>query len=270
MASYFSLIRYVPNLAAGEAVNVGVLIADENRLVVRPLADWQRVRPFAGSQTRHVRRLVEDIAENPSGFFGVAGIKNIDELRTVLARWEYLLQFSDVHVSMESVAYLEQSLPQHVLVEDNLELSADQRRAVVKNALYTAMADAYTLRFDRSARSIVRRGPVVQGRKTRHKVDVGVVNGAVHAAAFALSFATHQIDKQWKDTDAVAFAVEDLPQVKERNALAVLLDSPGLTSEPYERAVRLFADMNVPVIEMASVSDWAHKTMRAIPEPLTH
>jgi hypothetical protein len=55
---------------------------------------------------------------------------------------------------------------------------------------------------------MVQKQATVSGKITNYKIDVGLVNGKFYAGAFALSFATSQAEKQWKDTDAVAFAIE--------------------------------------------------------------
>jgi len=130
------------------------------------------------------------------------------------------------------------------------------------------LSSAFELRFERKARGLIKQHALVSGRRTNHKLDVGVVNGSLYAGAFALSFTTDQAGRQWKDTDAVAFAVEDLRAKRETIPLGVVLDIPDGGTEASDRAAALLRDMQVETIAMESLDEWARRAITAVPDSL--
>jgi len=265
MASYFSVIRYVPNAAASESVNVGVVVASANRIEVRPLENWQRVKCFAGPSWKDVKKLVQDMHDEPAAFFGINGADSAGGLHSVLSSWTRVLQFSDVRASVAPVEELAASLCRHVLVDVPDDLNSDRRRTVVVQTLYRAMSSAFELRFERRPRGLIQKHARVPGRRTTHKFDVGIVNGSVYAGAFALSFATGQTEKQWKDTDAIAFAVEDMV-VEVGVPVAVVLDAPPHENESYVRARNLFHGMPVRTMGFDDITQWANEAVTHVPD----
>jgi hypothetical protein len=151
-----------------------------------------------------------------------------------------------------------------ILGESAEELPASGRRQVVLKALYQAVVSAYELRFDRRPQGMIQKQATVAGRIADHKVDVGIVNGRFYAGAFALSFATAQEERQWKDTDAVAFAIQDMTTPPDN--LAVVLDAPTKQSEPYERAKVLFDKLRVPTLPFEGITKWAHHAVTSVPD----
>ncbi len=62
------------------------------------------------------------------------------------------------------------------------------------------------------------------------RMDVGIASGNFYGGAFALSFATAQSEKQLKDTDAVAFAVDDMTAARDQVTLSYDFHPPSSTS----------------------------------------
>lgn len=271
MAAFFSVVRFVPDSVANEAVNIGLLVASGARIEVRTLSDWDRVKHFAGANWREARRLVEELQQDPKAFLGVGQVNVADDLRAAIAQWTRALQFSDVRASLDTFDDVMTSLEPMVLVGQRADmLPLQNRRAVVVRTVYRAMSSAFELRFERKARGLVKQHARVSGRRTKHKLDVGVVNGSVYAGAFALSFATGQPDRQWKDTDAVAFAVDDLRATGLEAPLCVVTDvSPDDgTEEAVRRADALFAEMGLETVAVRDVDEWARRAITAVPDAL--
>lgn len=270
MAAFYSVVRFVPDSVADEAVNIGVLVASGERVEVRRLTDWDRVKRFAGPNWREARRLVEELREDPKAFLGLTQVNTADDLRAALIPWTRALQFSDVRASLDTFDALIEYVEPMVLVGQRADMLEHQnRRAVVVRTIYRSMSSAFELRFERKARGLVKQSARVQGERTSHKLDVGVVNGSLYAGAFGLSFATGQPDRQWKDTDAVAFAIEDLRAADVDVPLSVVTDAPaGGRSEAHRRADELFAGMRVDRVPLRQVDDWARRAMTTVPDAL--
>jgi hypothetical protein len=274
MATFFSIVRFVPDPVAAEAINIGLLVACGDRIEVRPLASWDRVRAFAGgsSACKDARRLIEELAEAPKLFLGIERVEIAEDLRVCLSQWTRALQFSDVRASLDPVDTLMQALEPLILVGQRPSmLMQTNRRQVVVRTIYRAMTSAFELRFERKARGLVQTHTPVAGQRTRHKIDVGVVNGSLYAGAFALSFTTDQVDRQWKDTDAVAFAVEDLRAYGAADVpLGVIMDTPEIGTEASARADALLRDMQVERVPLQKVYEWARRAITSVPEALLH
>lgn len=268
MLSFFSVIRFVPSAITNEAINIGVFFASGDRVAVRTLDDWQRVKAFDTQRWKDVRRLVHDLEADPIAFLGVSPGASAEDLQNQLSKWTRVLQFSDVRASVAPIEDLIQTMPAMLLGEGADLLSSGSRRSVVVKAVYQAVVSAYELRFERRPRGLVQKQATVAGRRTSHKIDVGIVNGQFYGGAFALSFATAQTEKQWKDTDAVAFAVEDI--IAPREKIAVVLDAPALISEPYQRAQERFSGLSVPVLQFGQISQWASRAVIDVPEQAAH
>jgi len=269
MPAFFSVIRFVPDSVANEAVNIGVLCASGDRIEVRGLHDWDRVKCFAGASWQEARRLVHELEADPRAFLGVDNVVSADDLRPALSQWTHALQFSDVSASLDNLDALMNTMEPLVLVGQRADMLVHQnRRDVVVRTIYRAMTSAFELRFERRARGLVRRRARVLGRRTNHKLDVGVVNGALYAGAFGLSFTTGQRDRQWKDTDAVAFAIDDLRAAGNAAPLCVVTDEPMGENEAATRAGRLFDGMQVERIGVGHVDEWARRAIQAVPERL--
>jgi hypothetical protein len=50
MTSWYSVIQYVPDPIAGELINIGLLVSDEQEVQVHFLQNWERVRCFGMSE----------------------------------------------------------------------------------------------------------------------------------------------------------------------------------------------------------------------------
>ncbi len=154
MASFFSIIRFVPSAVTNETINVGVLLASGNRLEVRSLEDWHRVKAFAGSSSsaRDVRRVISDMADDPARFLGINAVKSAEQLRECLSAWTRVIQFSDVRASLAPIEELAATIPAMILGESSEELTQNGRRAAVLRAVHQAVVSAYELRFSRKPR----------------------------------------------------------------------------------------------------------------------
>jgi len=271
MAAFFSIVRFVPDSVANEAVNIGLLVASGTRVEVRTLSDWDRVKHFAGAAWREARRLVEELEQDPKTFLGLTQVDVADDLRAATARWTRALQFSDVRASLDTLDGVMTSLEPMVLVGQRGDmLPLQSRRVVVVRTVYRAMSSAFELRFERKARGLVKQHARVSGHRTSHKLDVGVVNGSIYAGAFALSFSTVQPERQWKDTDAVAFAVDDLRATGLSAPLCVVTDVPSCdgAEEAYRRADHLFAGMEIERVAVQNVDEWARRAITSVPDAL--
>ncbi len=49
MASFYTVVQYVPDPVTDERVNIGVIVAAEDTVQSRFLSNWRRVKQFGGT-----------------------------------------------------------------------------------------------------------------------------------------------------------------------------------------------------------------------------
>jgi DUF3037 family protein len=266
MATLYSVIRYLPSALSDESVNVGLLFVDGHTVKIRSLQEWDRLKCFAGREWKSVRRLIADIKDAPASVLDINPADNADKLNEKLSHWQRSLRFSEIRGSLEKSDALAQSLSSVFLrqaTENRLDING-RRKAIVDN-IYAAVQSAYAVRFDRRPTGLLKRDIKAAGRRTQHKVDVGIANGSLYAGAFAISFANVQENRQWRDTDAIAFALEDMTIDKAQTPLAVLLDVPEETSAS-ARARTLFGDFGAELLTTNQIQTWAQKAVMNVPD----
>lgn len=266
MTTLYSVIRYLPSTLSEESVNVGLLLVDGRSVKVRPLQEWDRLKCFAGREWKSVKRLLVDLKEAPTSLLDINPTDNAEALNKKLSHWQRSLQFSEMRGSLERSDALMQTLSSVFLRESAKNtLDVNGRRKVIVDNIYAAVQSAYAVRFDRKPIGLLKRDIKTAGKRTQHKVDVGIANGSLYAGAFAISFANSQENRQWRDTDAIAFALEDMTVDKTETPLAVLLDAPE-ENNASTRAKNLFGEFGAELLTMEEIQTWAQKAVAHVPD----
>ena len=267
MASYYSVLRYVPDPIAGESVNVGVLVIRGKEAHVLLLGDWSRVQKFSAASSKEIQRLAKEIQADPVSCLGIHPECAPEQLNESLADWTNCLQFSTVRAATEDPATLDATLERLFLVEPiGRQVTPAQRRAQLISTAMAEVRTAFQRRFDRMPRKFVHKARRVDGFRTWHPVDVALANGELYAGAFALPFAIRQPERQLHDTDATAFAVEDILEAKPETRLTVILDAAERDSQSYDRAIELFSNLHVETVTASEISQWASRAVMLIPD----
>src|SRR4051812_39732776 len=78
--SHYSVIQYVPDLAAGEFVNVGLLVFQgDGPPLVRCLRSWDRVEQFSGVDISPVREFVHKLEAGSGPVASLADARRLSE-----------------------------------------------------------------------------------------------------------------------------------------------------------------------------------------------
>lgn len=266
MPTLYSVIRYCPSTISDECVNVGLLVVDGKAIRVRPLADWDRLKNFAGREWKSVRRFMSELKDEPAAILAVDASETASALDAKLCSWQRAFRFSEMRGSLESIDSLLDTLPSIFLRETaEARLDVNGRKKMFVDNIYSAVASAYAVRFDRKPTGLLKRDARAVGKRAQHKIDVGIANGTLYAGAFAISFASAQENKQWRDTDAIAFALDDIEQTDGSASLAVLLDAPAETYAS-RRAKSLFQDLGAELLEIGEIQSWAQRAVTKVPD----
>jgi hypothetical protein len=145
MASYYSIIQYVPNPLANERINMGVLIFDEKEIKVKFLKNWKRVKFFGTGDITFLRDFESQMQEAVSQGLLFPGDSLLDQprqerLQRVSESWMNSIQFTEPNFSLKSLdnlledsitKYLIEPVPSEVLYK----LPGSQKRSQSKRRI---------------------------------------------------------------------------------------------------------------------------------------
>ena len=121
MASYYSIIQYVPNPIANERINIGVLIFDDKEIKVKFLKNWNRVKNFCMGDITFLRDFESQMQEAVAQGLLFPGDSLLDQprqerLQRVSESWMNSVQFTEPNFSLKPVdKLLEDSIKKYLI-----------------------------------------------------------------------------------------------------------------------------------------------------------
>ena len=131
MASYYSIIQYVPNPIANERINIGVLIFDDKEIKVKFLKNWNRVKNFCMGDITFLRDFESQMQKAVSQGLLFPGDPLLDQprqdrLQRVSESWMNSIQFTEPNFSLKSVDKLLEDSIKKYLIESVQSESLDK------------------------------------------------------------------------------------------------------------------------------------------------
>lgn len=126
MPSYYSVIRYVPSVIAGERINIGVIAFDDNSVQVKFLPDWDRVSCFAGGRDIAFLKEFKDEMEAAvskgllfpaEGSDRFQGMSRHERMLKLSQGWQNSIQFREPYGSTQDVDTLLADVAKEFFVE---------------------------------------------------------------------------------------------------------------------------------------------------------
>lgn len=121
MASYYSIIQYVPNPIANERINIGVLIFDDKEIKVKFLKNWNRVKNFCMGDITFLRDFESQMQKAVAQDLLFPGDSLLDQprqerLQRVSESWMNSVQFTEPNFSLKPVdKLLEDSIKKYLI-----------------------------------------------------------------------------------------------------------------------------------------------------------
>ena len=121
MASYYSIIQYVPNPIANERINIGVLIFDDKEIKVKFLKNWNRVKNFCMGNITFLRDFESQMQKAVSQGLLFPGDSLLDQprqerLQRVSESCMNSVQFTEPNFSLKPVdKLLEDSIKKYLI-----------------------------------------------------------------------------------------------------------------------------------------------------------
>jgi len=265
MASYYSVVRFVPSALAEEFVNIGVLTFDDgdDRVRGKFLEDWHRVEKFAAlvADVRQARAFQEWVLESMiHGAPTYSGLKPLTaaHLRHISSEWTGSLRLTPPRASMLDADSLLEDLAPTFLIEPppRLDRVADKRQVVRKTT--TILRASLKKHIGDGKHLIVQtRHPLVAAVRPR-LFDIVIANGSPRYAVQCFDFNVADTKRLLEQVDATAFAVEDVHKKTKNLPVSVVATHPEQDPEgAYDQALATFKQVGVTMVQESDVDTWA-------------
>lgn len=267
--AFYSVIKYVPNPANDESINVGVLVFEGNQVEARFVPDLGRARAFSRKDPAALRSVLSDFQQMLH-----EGTLNEARIRRMCESWHSQVQVSMPRVSTQGTENLLEEVSALFLPDESPAAGVRRpgKRRAVKLAV-ESLTQRITTRFHTSkaaARRLIKLDYEVPGRLESHELDLALVNGALKVGAIAMSFALENRSQLKRDMDAAAFAIEDLRRSNRGLPLYVLGHAADAGRDDVRRATTLFQNWNAQVVTDSRIDTWSRAVVGSLPEDVIH
>jgi|GEM_PF-4293350 len=275
MPSYYSIVRYVPDPATGECVNLGVIVVGEDFAQCKFLDRWRRPARFANASIFELRELAEDFVDS-CGLFGLddAGTRiDVAKLEDMSQNWQNVVQVTSPRGSTLSPTQLLENISSRFLrvdERDNLRMPLTKRDAVAcgKNALTQVKRE---LQLDEKFQVVGKHDAAIHGRAP-HRCDYGMmVESKLRLGGFGLSLETYDEDWALNEIDRIYGATSDIRAVHANFPLSlIVVGNPDDGQRVIDSAESLLLPNRVDVLRGDQAQEWALTNVWGIASTIGH
>jgi hypothetical protein len=271
MVTKYSVIQFTPDAISGERINIGVIVFDKDRVRTKFLANWKRVRSFAGVEVGFLKELAEEL--QAPGQLILPGMGNGPQLNEnlieeIIAKWANSIQFTPARTSLKSLDELLDSATAQFLMEPTTqERKFRDRRSAIKIAKDSIRKALEEHIGKEEAEKFLHPQREIEGKFGPHVFDVVVGNGLPQIAIQGISFELPEATQLDQLTNAVAFQIFDTRERYKKLQIGILAlppkpYSPHHVKEIYERAQRTYKGLNAHVIGEQYAEAWARVNIK--------
>lgn len=258
MASFYSVVQYVPDMIRNERINIGVIAWSGRDKTEIFLQNWSRVRHMGG-RAEAIKDSCEELKR-----------MDVDHVLLALKRWENGIQLTEPSASLLDVHTLLLDAANRYLVDSEITERAYTTKVELVRHARTAIKGSLSRLVNRAAAQLIESEPrEIEGRLAVHAFDIAATNGEPIFAANAISFEVPRQKSLRQQVDASAWAIEDTRKRVESIPLAVIASRPlPENSQLYQEASEVFRQLGAEVIAEESIPDWSDRMAQAVREHL--
>jgi hypothetical protein len=259
MASYFSVLQYVPRPSADERINFGVVCFSDNEVRARIVSDWARIERFSRRDVRFLKDFATRLHEatrriDAAGAAPLPAEWTRTDLERMAKSWSHSIQLTEPRASLLGVPQLLESIYLDFIDEPTRRATPARGRRDARLGLRILLQDALGAFVDKKvARSLLKRGKL-DGRAEVHPFDAILGNGHPYLVAQALSF---EADATLPSDDflrSLAFRIEDVNKLQPDLPFAIYALPPNdeieseQTHERFDHARTIFDSVGAAVV----------------------
>jgi hypothetical protein len=260
MVSRYSIVQYVPNPIADERINIGVLAFDDNRVRVRFLSNWERVKRFGMEDIHFLKDFasrMEDAAADGLLFPGDSPNETPKQERLirVAQNWFNSIQLTEPRGSLDDVDSLLADIADTCLLEPpekpkprDRAFAVQMTRSKIKNVLGDA------------AKDLVKSNYPLSGYRTKHKFDVVVANGQPYFAAQGISF---EVRVKEDIQNSIAWKIADVKKHQPDFPLAIVTLPPNpkypahnKLERNYQKVTSMYSKLGADILTEDNMGPW--------------
>lgn len=254
MASFYSLVQYIPDLVRDERINIGVVAFTDGNAEVHFIENWDRVRLFGGNVSV-LQTAARQIERMP-----------YEALRQAMDGWSQSIQFTLPAASVLAVDSLLIDVAKRCLVDPERPKKSYRNRQQAIDLTKRYLGAAMRNEIGSAANRLLKEGHATFGKLDKHECDLTVMNGHTLLLANSLSFETPDVKAITKMAHATAWAIDDIKQSDPSLPFAVVALPPKQPLEIYDRATETFQKLGAQVVEERSLDGWSRATAIAVRE----
>lgn len=277
MATYYTIVRCVPDPVADERINIGVIVWGDGTIRSHFRSDWQRVKRFGLNDISFVREFAQRLGEvNPNQLAlpDLSETQRFDEpaLERAIDTWAGVIQFSAARASLRDPAIVLDDAVRRFLRSQRATAISSRGRRSAATLIQRRVEEALEQRVgDRRVGHFIRKNYDLAGRLEEHQVDVSVVNGIPHLAARGLSFEIQEVAEMRHHYTDTIYAVTDLKERLPDLPFGVVVFAPhrratSAAVELYRKAVDVLPRAGAIVVDELEAAAWAREAVATIPE----
>ena len=270
MSSQYTVVQYIPDPAADERINVGVIVWDSDQVRSQFLNNWKRVRSFTSDDTGFLENFADEVSLltlDPLPLLKNNEERKLDakRLETMIASWAHCIQFTASRGSLKDAKALLKEVAPIFLREPPPSAKRARGRRTAASKAINSLLSAVGERSIEKPENFVTRYPVVGGDLADHRFDVGLKNGKLCSVAQALSFEIN-VQALRREIDATAWMLDDVGKKRPDLPLSVCVFRPKTQEQKklYEEASGIFQGLNSEVVTESQFSTWAREQAKLI------
>jgi Protein of unknown function (DUF3037) len=265
MATHYSVIQFVPDPVIDERINIGVVVYDANRCLVKFVEDWNRVEAFGDRDIGFLREFAKDLSAAASG--GSKVPLSSESIEQMSHRWINSIQLTGPRGATVGLQELYEDVSARFLRPLKAKRPrARDRRAAIKVAR-SALEKALKRRRIVEPAKHLQKNLTIEGRVEPHTFEIGIQNGILRGAADGLSFEGSDVDGMRKDLDSIAWSAGDVQALNKKLDLSVVVLTKDRNASIYQRATNIFDRLSVRMVPEDDVTDWAEMVVNTVLSP---
>lgn len=274
MASKYSIVQYVPNPIADERVNIGVVTFDDDKVCVRFLKNWERIRNFGTGNIDFLKDFAQQMKEAASSGLLFPGDKPDgtpkDERLTKVARgWINSIQFTEPRSSLDSAQNLLEDIIQDYLIEPVAQKPIFRDRQAASRLTIVNFKKVLNRRLGERGKKLLKTNYPVRGSHGEYHFDAVVANGQPYFAAHSISY---EVRTPEEVHNSISWKILDIKKHNPHFSVGILVLAPKPYSSnrkylenTYQQATSTYERLGANVLAENQIESWIEKNLEGLP-----